>query len=113
MSGATGLLILVGILALAVFLVVLGIGLSRRAQRREPPAPPAVRPRLRDRLAKTRAVLAAPVQAITGRGRVDEDTWDDVEEALLRADVGVTTTTELLEALRTAAAELRATEPAE
>ncbi|HEX6310459.1 MAG TPA: signal recognition particle-docking protein FtsY [Acidimicrobiia bacterium] len=135
MSGATAVLVLVGIVALAVFLILLGVGLSRRAQRREAaparpaaapappgapsapsaappaPAPPTAPPRLRDRLAKTRAVLAAPVQAITGRGRVDEETWDGVEEALLRADVGVATTTELLEGLRAAAAGLRATEP--
>ncbi|MGH9050984.1 MAG: signal recognition particle-docking protein FtsY, partial [Acidimicrobiia bacterium] len=65
------------------------------------------------RLAKTRAVLSAPVQAITGRGRVDEETWDEVEEALLRADVGVATTAELLDALRGAAADLRASEPTE
>ncbi|MGH8984237.1 MAG: signal recognition particle-docking protein FtsY, partial [Acidimicrobiia bacterium] len=63
--------------------------------------------------AKTRAVLSAPVQAITGRGRVDDETWDEVEEALLRADVGVATTGELLDALRGAAADLRASEPAE
>jgi fused signal recognition particle receptor len=131
MSGAAAALILVGILVLAVLLIVLGIGLSRRAQRREPPAagpapapsvpeappappaPPTARPRLRDRLAKTRAVLAAPLQAIAGRGRVDEETWDEVEEALLRADVGVATTGELLDALRGAAADLRASEPAE
>jgi fused signal recognition particle receptor len=131
MSGVAAALILVGILVLAVLLIVLGIGLSRRAQRREPPAagpapapsvseappappaPPTARPRLRDRLAKTRAVLAAPMQAITGRGRVDEETWDEVEEALLRADVGVATTGELLDALRGAATDLRASEPAE
>jgi fused signal recognition particle receptor len=137
MSGTASLLILIGIVALAVVLIALGVGLSRRAQRQAPPPtaptptaptptapsapgappapppPPAVRPRLRDRLAKTRAVLAAPVQAITGRGRVDDETWDDVEEALLRADVGVPTTTELLDALRVAAAEVRSTEPEE
>lgn len=132
MSGATAVLILVGIVALAAFLIVLGVGLSRRAQRDEstvarpevsappvpeapsvPVAPPVARPRLRDRLAKTRAVFSAPLQALTGRDRVDDETWDEVEEALLRADVGVATSGQLLEALRGAAADLRASEPAE
>ncbi|HUF83808.1 MAG TPA: signal recognition particle receptor subunit alpha, partial [Acidimicrobiia bacterium] len=107
MSGGTAALVLVGIFVLAVFLVVLGLGLSRRAQRRElgedgpaaagvavptTPAPAPARPHLRDRLAKTRAALATPLQALRGRGRVDAETWDDLEEALLLADVGVATT---------------------
>jgi fused signal recognition particle receptor len=122
-------LVLVGIFVLAAFLIVLGLGLSRRAQRHEtvqrPPAAtgdagptlpaPAVaeRPRLRDRLAKTRAVFAGPVQALRGRGRVDGETWDDLEEALLLADVGVATTGRLLDELRASASQLRASEPAE
>ncbi len=40
------------------------------------------------------------MRALRGRGSVDEQTWDDLEEALLRADVGVATTTALLEDLR-------------
>ena len=34
------------------------------------------------------------------RGSVDDQTWDDLEEALLRADVGVATTSALLDGLR-------------
>jgi fused signal recognition particle receptor len=40
------------------------------------------------------------VRALRGRGSVDGQTWDELEEALLRADVGVATTTALLDDLR-------------
>jgi fused signal recognition particle receptor len=116
--------VLVGIFVLAAFLIVLGLGLSRRSGRSAPPrdavspapavgAEPVAPPQLRDRLARTRAVLAGPLRAIGGRDQVDGETWDDLEEALLRADVGVATTDQLLEELRTAASELRASEPAD
>ena len=122
-------LVLVGIFVLAVLLIALGLGLSRRSARTTAAAPedvatdtggaPVATPevaapqRLRDRLARTRATLAGPVRALTRRDRVDDETWDDLEEALLRADVGVATTEELLEELRTAAATLRTAEPAD
>jgi fused signal recognition particle receptor len=137
-SETTAALLLVGIFLLAVLLIGGGLVLSRRAARRDreaepeaergapavtPPtplapaprapaeAPPAVRPRLRDRLGKTRATLAGYVGTLTRRGRVDDETWDDIEEALLLADVGVETTGRLLEELRIAATQLRASEP--
>jgi fused signal recognition particle receptor len=55
---------------------------------------------LRDRMGKTRGLLSGYVRALRGRGSVDEATWDDLEEALLRADVGVATTSALLDDLR-------------
>jgi fused signal recognition particle receptor len=55
---------------------------------------------LRDRMGKTRGLLSGYVRALRGRGSVDDQTWDDLEEALLRADVGVATTTSLLDDLR-------------
>jgi fused signal recognition particle receptor len=58
------------------------------------------RPRFRDRLAKTRGALAGYLGGIRGSGKVDGETWDDLEEALIRADVGVATTTSLLDDLR-------------
>jgi fused signal recognition particle receptor len=129
-SSTTATLLLIGILVLAVLLVALGLGLSRRAARHEAgegppaprggtpttvpePAPVAEPPRLRDRLTRTRAALAGPVRALTGRGRVDDETWDDLEEALLLADVGVGATGRLLDDLRATAAGLRVSEPAE
>jgi fused signal recognition particle receptor len=55
---------------------------------------------LRDRMGKTRGVFSGYLKSLRGRGSVDAQTWDDLEEALLRADVGVATTTALLDDLR-------------
>ena len=54
------------------------------------------RPSLRERLAKARSTFAG----FLGRTRIDEETWDELEEALIRADLGVGPTTELLDQLR-------------
>ncbi len=45
------------------------------------------------------------------RSEVDQESWDDLEEALLRADVGVSTTTDILERLRATAEEQAISEP--
>jgi fused signal recognition particle receptor len=55
---------------------------------------------LRDRMGKTRGLFSGYLRSLRGRGSVDAQTWDDLEEALLRADVGVATTTALLDDLR-------------
>jgi fused signal recognition particle receptor len=59
------------------------------------------RPRLRDRLAKARAGFTAAFTGVRARAGIDDDTWDDLEEVLLRADVGVRVTGSLLDDLRT------------
>jgi fused signal recognition particle receptor len=55
---------------------------------------------LRERMGKTRGLFSGYVRALRSRSSVDAQAWDDLEEALLRADVGVATTTTLLEDLR-------------
>ncbi len=69
-----------------------------------PPAVPepevAARPSFRDRLTKARGALSGYLGSVLGRG-VDDDTWDELEEALIRADVGVDTATALLATVRT------------
>ncbi|MGZ6887011.1 MAG: signal recognition particle-docking protein FtsY [Acidimicrobiia bacterium] len=70
-----------------------------------------VKPRLRDRLGKTRVAFAGAVSGIVGRGTVDEETWDDLEEALILADVGVPTTTTVIEAVRERARAEKVTDP--
>jgi len=80
----------------------------------EPPAveeAPAVRPRLRDRLGKTRAALTESLRSITRRPTIDDETWDDLEDALLLADVGVATTRQILADLRDRAAQDRIVDP--
>ncbi|MHB8220766.1 MAG: signal recognition particle-docking protein FtsY [Acidimicrobiales bacterium] len=54
---------------------------------------------LRRRLGKTRGLFAG-LRDVRDRRSVEAATWDALEEALLRADVGVTTTTGLLDDLR-------------
>ena len=54
----------------------------------------------RGRLGKARGLLSGYVGAIRARGRIDAETWDDLEEALIRADVGVGATDALLDDLR-------------
>jgi len=58
------------------------------------------KPRFRDRLTKTRSALAGYLSGIRSSGKIDRDTWDELEEALIRADVGVQTTSNLLDDLR-------------
>jgi fused signal recognition particle receptor len=58
------------------------------------------RPRFRDRLTKARSALAGAFGSIGGRGKIDDETWEELEEALIRADVGVAATQDLLDHLR-------------
>ena len=65
------------------------------------PAPPAPEPAsYRGRLGKARGLLSGYVGAIRARGKIDASTWDELEEALIRADVGVGATDALLDDLR-------------
>jgi fused signal recognition particle receptor len=73
----------------------------------EPPAPVRERPRLRDRLGKTRAAFSG---ALTRRGKVDPETWDELEEALLLADVGLPTTQRILEDVKARASAEKASD---
>ena len=59
-----------------------------------------VRPRFRDRLGKARGLLGGYFGSVLGRSAIDQATWDDLEEALIRADVGIGTTTALLDELK-------------
>jgi fused signal recognition particle receptor len=64
----------------------------------EPVAP--VKVPLRDRLGKARGLLSGYLGSVRARSGIDAETWDDLEEALIRADVGVGTTTALLDRMR-------------
>ena len=54
----------------------------------------------RGRLGKARGLLSGYVGAVRSRGKIDAATWDELEEALIRADVGVGATDSLLTDLR-------------
>jgi fused signal recognition particle receptor len=67
----------------------------------EAPEPTAGRlVRLRARLARSQNVLGRGLLALLSRDRLDEDTWDEVEETLIAADVGVEPTREIVQRLR-------------
>ncbi len=72
---------------------------------------PALRPSFRDRLSKARDAIAGSFRAILARTSIDADTWDELEEALIKADVGVELTMELLDTLRLRAKDESITEP--
>jgi fused signal recognition particle receptor len=67
----------------------------------ERPEPAAGRlVRLRARLARSQNVLGRGLLALLSRDKLDDDTWDEVEESLILADVGVEATRDLVGRLR-------------
>jgi fused signal recognition particle receptor len=78
----------------------------------EPPAP--TKPvSLRDRLAKARSAFSGAFSGVLGRGAITDDTWDELEEALLRADVGLGVTDALLDDLKARVRTKEITEPSQ
>jgi fused signal recognition particle receptor len=69
-----------------------------------PAAAVVERPSLRERLRRSRMFLGDRLAAAF-QGAPDEETWDDVEAALIQADVGVDTAQRIVEDLKTAAKE--------
>ena len=57
--------------------------------------------RLRSRLARSQSTLGRGLFALLSRDVLDEDTWQEVEDTLLQADMGVAATQELVDRLRT------------
>ena len=57
--------------------------------------------RLRERLARSNTTLGKSLLSLLSRDDIDANTWDEVEEVLLGADLGVAATGELMERLRT------------
>ncbi|RSD23840.1 signal recognition particle-docking protein FtsY [Amycolatopsis eburnea] len=56
--------------------------------------------RLRGRLSKSRSVFGTSLLGLLGAGDLDEDSWQDVEDTLLMADLGAATTTQIVDRLR-------------
>ncbi|MFZ2501912.1 MAG: signal recognition particle-docking protein FtsY [Nocardioides sp.] len=57
--------------------------------------------RLRARLAGTQGGLGKGLLALLSRDRLDEDTWESIEDTLLGADLGVAPTQQVVDNLRT------------
>ena len=75
-----------------------------------PPEPPVVEKpppsagrmmRLRARLARSQTGFGAALLGLLSRDRLDDDTWDEIEEVLITADVGVTPSRQIVSELRT------------
>ncbi|MQA05157.1 MAG: signal recognition particle-docking protein FtsY [Streptosporangiales bacterium] len=57
--------------------------------------------RLRARLARSQNTLGRGLLTLLSRDTLDDDTWDEVEENLIAADVGVAATRQIVDNLRT------------
>jgi fused signal recognition particle receptor len=68
----------------------------------ERPPPSAGRlVRLRARLARSQSSVGSTLLNLLSRDRLDDDTWDEIEEVLITADVGVVPARAMVEDLRT------------
>jgi fused signal recognition particle receptor len=74
-----------------------------------PPAPP----RMRDRLGRARSLFAGYLTSVRSRDRIDESTWEELEEALILADVGAELTMRILDDLRRRVKQERISHPDE
>jgi fused signal recognition particle receptor len=79
-------------------------------QRPAAPAPPTLEKpppsagrmvRLRARLARSQSGFGSALLALLSRDRLDDETWDEIEEVLITADVGVTPARQMVSDLRT------------
>jgi fused signal recognition particle receptor len=130
--------LIVLLIVLAVLLVAGGVLLAPRLRRREVPpprqpvepaptaAPEAVAPelerpeppagrliRLRGRLARSQSVLGRGLLGLLSRDRLDDEAWEEIEEILIGADVGVEATGELVGRLRDRTRSLGTRDPSD
>jgi len=69
--------------------------------------------KLKERLTKTRQGFVEKIgQVLTGAGNIDEDLFEELEEALIQSDVGVNTSLALVESLRLSVKERKISDPA-
>src|ERR1700693_1838909 len=68
----------------------------------EPPAPSAGRlVRLRGRLARSQTAFGSALLGLLSSGKLDDETWDEIEEVLITADMGAGPAAHLVGRLRT------------
>src|ERR1700733_5151590 len=80
----------------------------------ERPPPSAGRMvRLRARLARSQSSVGSALLNLLSRDRLDDETWDEIEEVLITADVGVVPARLMVDDLRTKVKVLGARGPAE
>jgi fused signal recognition particle receptor len=74
-----------------------------------PPAPEIEKPppsagrlvRLRSRLARSQSTMGSALLGLLSRERLDDETWEEIEEVLIAADVGVVPARQIVDDLRT------------
>ena len=87
--------ILIIVVVVAVIGVIAGLVIWRATG--PAPAPPGDKPArdtadaLKGKLTRTRSALGGALSSVFGRDRLDDAAWEDLEEALIAADVGVDT----------------------
>ena len=57
--------------------------------------------RLRGRLSRSQGAIGKSMLGLLGAGDLDEDSWEEIEDTLIMADLGTTSTTAVVEKLRT------------
>jgi len=70
--------------------------------------------KLKEGLTKTRENFAGKIEEVfTGRKKIDEELYEELEEVLIRSDVGVNTSLQLVERLRKEVKQRKISEPSE
>jgi len=96
------LILLVVAIVVVAAVVVVAFVRSRRTTPPVTPAPVTEVPEagLRSRLARTRTALGNRLGGLLRSGSLDDAFWDELEEALIAADVGVATSSRVVAAVR-------------
>lgn len=92
------------LLIVTTLVVVLGAGfLVVRRRSTDADAPPSVEatPSLTSRLSRTRQSLGTSLRSVFARGELDSVFWEEMEEALIGADVGLDASQAIVERVRT------------
>jgi fused signal recognition particle receptor len=80
----------------------------------EKPPPSAGRlAKLRSRLARSQSVFGNALLNLLSSGKVDDQTWEEMEDTLITADMGVGPARQLVDQLRTEVKVLGSTDPAQ
>jgi fused signal recognition particle receptor len=69
--------------------------------------------RLRARLARSQSLLGRGLLAVLARDKLDDEAWEEIEESLLLADVGLPATTDIVSRLKTRTQILGTRDPAQ
>ena len=91
--------ILIIVLVVAVIAAVAGLVIWRATRSAEAPATKKTND-LKGKLARTRSALGGSLSSVFGRDRLDDAAWEELEEALIAADVGVNTAAAAVEEAR-------------